>query len=65
MSVQDNGRGFDSQEPGSGKEFGLASIRERVERIGAQIHVSDEPGQGIRIIVSARLPVPEAQRRAA
>jgi signal transduction histidine kinase len=57
LSVQDNGRGFDSTALGSGKEFGLASIRERAESIGAQVQISGEYGS--RITVSVQSPAPD------
>jgi len=54
VSVVDNGRGFDAQAPEVGRGFGLISMRERAERIGAQIEISGEPGQGTRMTVTAR-----------
>lgn len=67
LCVWDNGRGFDSETPGNGKGFGLISMRERAERIGAQIQISGEPGQGTRMTVAARVPMPDlhAERQAA
>ncbi len=43
LSVHDNGRGFDAH--AAGKGFGLTSMRERAERIGARIEISGEPGR--------------------
>jgi len=54
VSVQDNGRGFDSQTPEARRGFGLTSMRERAERIGAQIEISGGPGQGTRMTVVAQ-----------
>ena len=54
LSVHDNGRGFDPKAQVSGKGFGLISMRERAERIGAQIEISGEPGQGTLLTVVAR-----------
>jgi signal transduction histidine kinase len=54
LSVHDNGRGFDPKAHVGGKGFGLISMRERAERIGARIEISGEPGQGTRLTVAAR-----------
>ncbi len=61
LCVQDNGRGLDSQVGRAGKGFGLTSMRERAERIGAQIEISGEPGHGTRMTVVARPPKRDAQ----
>ena len=54
LCVHDNGRGFDPKAQAAGKGFGLISMRERAERIGARIEISGEPGQGTRLTVAAR-----------
>jgi signal transduction histidine kinase len=54
LCVHDNGRGFDPKAHAGGKGFGLISMRERAERIGARIEISGEPGQGTRLTVVAR-----------
>jgi len=54
LCVHDNGRGFDPKAHAGGKGFGLISMRERAERIGARIEISGEPGQGTRLTVAAR-----------
>jgi signal transduction histidine kinase len=64
LCVQDDGRGFDSHLRGNGKGFGLIAMRERAERIGAQLEISSELGQGTRTIVVAKLPTQEVQYRA-
>ena len=56
LSVQDNGRGFHSATPGNGCGFGLTNMRERAERIGAQIEIVGDPGHGTRITVVSPLP---------
>jgi signal transduction histidine kinase len=57
LSVQDNGRGLDLQLSGKSEGFGLISMRERAERIGARFEVSGEPGRGTRLRVVAPSPV--------
>jgi len=54
LCVHDNGRGFDPNAHVGGKGFGLISMRERAERMGARIEISGEPGQGTRLTVATR-----------
>jgi signal transduction histidine kinase len=56
LCVQDDGRGFDSQAGKTGKGFGLVSMRERAERIGASLEVHSEPGAGTRVVAVVRAP---------
>jgi signal transduction histidine kinase len=65
LSVQDDGRGFDSQAGKRGKGFGLVSMRERAERIGASLEVNSVPGAGTRVVAVVRAPLqsPEGQPR--
>lgn len=52
LRITDNGCGFDPGEVGAGG-FGLVSMRERAEAIGAEFRVQSEPGHGA--IVEVRL----------
>lgn len=56
LCVQDNGRGFDAASLGTGGGFGLRSMRERAERIGAQLTINAAPGKGTLLTVVARPP---------
>ncbi len=50
VSVRDDGTGFN---PGSTRDgVGLASMRERGDRIGATVTVASEPGSGTEVVVS-------------
>jgi two-component system sensor histidine kinase UhpB len=49
LSVQDDGRGFDTGTPVDG--FGLAGMRERVEALGGSFNVNSSPDRGVRISV--------------
>ncbi|MGL5804274.1 MAG: PAS domain-containing protein, partial [Xenococcaceae cyanobacterium] len=51
LRVQDNGRGFGvgGLQPIGG--FGLLGMSERAERIGAQLSITSQPGQGTEIVV--------------
>jgi signal transduction histidine kinase len=64
VSLQDNGRGFDSERQSAqrhaaradGSGFGLVGIRERVESLHGTLHLSSRPGEGTRIQVGIPLP---------
>ncbi len=49
VQIADNGRGFDTQIPRSGRHVGLWSMRERVEQLGGQFEVHSTPGQGTTV----------------
>ncbi|MCC5660837.1 sensor histidine kinase [Nostoc sp. XA010] len=50
LRVKDNGRGFGVGSISNGG-FGLLGMSERVERIGAQLRIQSQPGQGTEIVV--------------
>jgi signal transduction histidine kinase len=52
VSIRDDGRGFDLDEPSRG--FGLLGMRERIDLVGGELEVSSEPGKGTTVL--ARLP---------
>jgi two-component system NarL family sensor kinase len=51
LCVKDNGRGFGVGSIPSSEGFGLLGMSERAERIGAQLTIRSQPGQGTEIIV--------------
>ena len=53
LEVKDNGRGFDPEQIRAGE--GLASIRRRAERIGAELEVVSEIGEGATVRLRAPL----------
>jgi signal transduction histidine kinase len=58
IKISDNGLGFQPDHDGRGggrPHFGLATMRERAEAIGAEFHLQASPGQGT--CVSVRLPL--------
>jgi signal transduction histidine kinase len=57
LSIQDNGRGFDATQTRDGGH-GLANMRARAERLGANLRVASQLGQGVRIIVTFPTPSP-------
>jgi PAS domain S-box-containing protein len=52
LCVKDNGRGFGVGSIPSSEGFGLLGMSERAERIGAQLTIRSQPGQGTEIIVN-------------
>jgi len=53
LKIRDNGRGFDVEEADWGQ--GLASMRRRAAKIGAELTVNSKPGAGTTLIVKAAL----------
>ena len=54
LSVSDNGRGFDASAVAGGG-YGLRSMTERAEIIGARLTVHSAPGDGTRVVVEVPL----------
>jgi PAS domain S-box-containing protein len=52
LRVKDNGRGFGVGSIPCVEGFGLLGMSERAERIGAQLTIRSQPGQGTEIIVT-------------
>ncbi|MBD2261308.1 PAS domain S-box protein [Pseudanabaena sp. FACHB-2040] len=52
LRVQDNGQGFGVGSIPAFEGFGLLGMSERAERIGAQLTIRSQPGQGTEIIVT-------------
>jgi signal transduction histidine kinase len=51
LQIKDDGRGFGVGSIPAIGGFGLLGISERAERIGAQLTIHSQPGQGTAIIV--------------
>ncbi len=51
LRVKDNGRGFGVVSVPLSGRFGLLGMSERAERIGAQLVIQSQPGQGTEIVV--------------
>jgi signal transduction histidine kinase len=52
LRVRDNGCGIDSRivdEGGGGNHWGVQGMRERADRIGAQLELSSTPGSGTEV----------------
>jgi len=59
VSVEDDGVGFDPAEAASTAakraEFGLFSIRQRLEELGGHLEIESEPGRGCKVTMTAPL----------
>jgi signal transduction histidine kinase len=57
LTVGDNGKGFDVEDYGLNhrSRFGLSTMRERAEAIGAEFNLDSEPGAGTRVTVRLAL----------
>jgi PAS domain S-box-containing protein len=56
--VEDDGRGFDAEQPASGR-LGLVGMRERVVLVGGTLEIESAPGHGTTVI--ARVPFRDAR----
>ena len=54
LLVQDNGAGFDPTTRRQGGH-GLINMRARAERLGATVHLTSQPGDGTRVVVTLPL----------
>jgi two-component system sensor histidine kinase UhpB len=50
LSVEDNGKGMDTEAATEG--FGLAGMRERVLAVGGEFSIDSAPGKGVQIKAS-------------
>lgn len=55
LTIEDNGRGFDTSKNASG--IGLQNIKVRTESLNGTIEISSQPGSGTNIMI--RIPIPE------
>jgi signal transduction histidine kinase/ligand-binding sensor domain-containing protein len=58
LRIQDDGRGFEPQGVFSshGGHFGLIGMRERAERLGGEMRLASNPGEGTEVEVTVPLP---------
>jgi signal transduction histidine kinase len=54
LTVEDNGVGFNPNQPGNENRLGLFGMRERVEMLGGKLIVESAPGKGT--MISAEVP---------
>lgn len=51
LRVRDDGQGFDLHNRGDHDGFGLIAMEQRAEKLGGQLQINSQPGQGTEIIV--------------
>jgi len=52
LSIADDGSGFDTAQPRQGApNWGMTTMRERAESVGARLRIDSSPGNGTRVIV--------------
>jgi signal transduction histidine kinase/ligand-binding sensor domain-containing protein len=58
LRIHDNGRGFETPDVFSthGGHFGLIGMRERAERLGGELRLASNPGEGTEVEVTVPLP---------
>ncbi len=56
VEIVDNGRGFNPESPADEGGIGLASMRERAERLGGRLTIESGVGVGTRVEVTLDLP---------
>lgn len=56
LTLQDNGAGFDPSQQSAG-HFGLHTMQERADKLGAALTIESAPGKGTRVLL--QLPVTE------
>ncbi|HEU4870887.1 MAG TPA: GAF domain-containing sensor histidine kinase [Pyrinomonadaceae bacterium] len=57
LIIEDNGKGYDSEEQTDGRGMGLINMRERAALIGGTVEIESQPGEGTTVFV--RVPVKE------
>jgi len=58
LRILDNGRGFEERDAfaAHGGHFGLIGMRERAERLGGELRLTSQPGEGTEVEVSVPVP---------
>ncbi|MBV5334019.1 histidine kinase, partial [bacterium] len=59
LMVSDDGQGFDVQQVGRAKTFGLLGMRERAIALGGTLDIESQVGSGTRIVVKIPMGVSE------
>jgi two-component system nitrate/nitrite sensor histidine kinase NarX len=49
LSIRDDGRGFDLEQPAATGHYGLSMMRERAEAAGIQLSITSQPAQGVEL----------------
>ena len=60
LTVEDDGRGFDSGRRDHARSLGLSGMSERAQMIGGTFECESRPGKGTRVTVRLNLPTATA-----
>jgi signal transduction histidine kinase len=55
LTVHDNGKGFDMNDPRKPNSFGLLGLRERAYLLGGEAQIESAPGKGTTIEIHLRV----------
>lgn len=62
LSVRDNGRGFNLDDPRRPNSFGLMGLRERASLLGGEVRIESQPGRGT--VLHVEIPLEEKAQAA-
>jgi signal transduction histidine kinase len=60
LSVTDDGRGFDAEQPSRSGHFGILDMRERAQSMGSHLNIESDPTRGTTVSVEVRIESQEA-----
>ena len=64
IEIEDDGNGFELSQvkrpKDEGQGWGLLGITERVEALGGKVDIDTAPGQGVRVVITVRVPAEDA-----
>jgi signal transduction histidine kinase len=49
LSIRDDGKGFDPEQPAASGHYGLSMMREHAEAVGVQFFITSQPGRGTEL----------------
>lgn len=55
MTIEDNGKGFDTAENVGSESFGLVGMRERINLLNGELVIRSEKGTGTKISIKVNL----------
>jgi signal transduction histidine kinase len=65
IEIEDDGSGFELSQvkrpKDEGHGWGLLGITERVEALGGKVDIDTAPGQGVRLVITVRVPAEETR----
>jgi signal transduction histidine kinase len=55
LTIADDGQGFNKNNPGDSRHFGLRGMHERASMMGADLKIESQPGQGTKVLLKVRV----------